>query len=255
MKYVILTGLLFAGILQNVHASHIYEVTVIDSPGVHKLTDQIPFDLIVTAKYDLSKFGVKVRLDTKTFDWDGTRDSESAVVKKILREQFHILPELQKLYDRLGNGYESTFNACLGDAVRLYQTIEAEGVFYRDLIRQMDKRHERLKEDPDYEASRINNYRIVNGFFNIVEDLVKDILSPFTLWNSTAIGRRNPADKLAEYFKTTVYKGHNNERGILDKTKEKLNALRQQCHLPFSADASLVLNYNKNDMTSNQILK
>lgn len=226
MKYVVLVSLLFTGF---VDASHIYEETVIDSPGVHKLTDQITFDLILAEKYDLAKFGVRVKLDPKTFDWDGTPGYESAVVKKILGEQFQIFPLLKAMYARIGNSYESTINACLCDVVRLYQAIEAEGVFYRDLKRKMDNQHERLKGDPDYEAVRLNNYRIVNGLFIIAEELVKEVCLRFKIWNESSKGQRVPAEKVAELFKKIIYQGVIDEKGLLEKTKEKLETLRKDC--------------------------
>lgn len=214
----------------------IYEFVVIDSPSVHNLTDKITLADLKAAKYDLSKFRFKFTLDEKTFTWNGQPGTESEVVKKIIANsrQLNLSKPLAKLAELSPCFQTPVFNCRLLEVVCLYQEIEAEGVFYRDLKAILDKQHMGLLGDKEYDAMRTPNYGIVNEFFNITEGLSKSMD-----WILTILGggykrliRKdvNPTDTILNHFQGLLYGNAkiNNGIGLLQETRQKVTDLRKK---------------------------
>lgn len=247
MRHIIIAGLFSACLIQGAQASYTYDHVVTSSPGVHALTEPIGMNLIEAAQYDLSRFSINLKLDPNTFAWDGTPGSESAVVKKILDERFGITALLPKLYARFSPQQQIRFNTCLADVVRTYQIIEAEGVFYRDLKSKMDKRHDALMGKSDYDATRMSNYKIVDGFFNIVEKLAEETKQRFTIWVNSPRGQKIEADKLLEQFNKVAHEGLAGNPGFIADAEAKLKVLRTTYKLGQTQPSGPQNNNNNNN--------
>lgn len=159
-KFLLILGALFLLPMSSLKATTSVDATITSSPEMHDIVkEKITLNTLEQEKYDIHNFFINVTLP-----------NDDKTVKRIMenllgnnKQLGGILGQCKKHVDELVK--VDSFK----DFVLFYQKAEAEGVFYRDLNRIMEKDHENLKGKPGYLETMRKNHSFVDRWFSILD--------------------------------------------------------------------------------------